>query len=96
MRIEADNSPTPAATADAARQLRELRQATQKFEAIFISMLLESMRKAVPRSGFLSGGFQEEVFQTMLDNSIAENMATRGSGMGIAEMLYDSLAPRIK
>jgi flagellar protein FlgJ len=95
MTAEACNLTAPNVAADNSKQLRELREATQKFEAIFVSMLLKAMRKSVPRSGFLSGGFHEEVFQTMLDNSIAESMSTRGSELGIAQMLYNNLAPMV-
>lgn len=85
-------SATPAVNgAEKAAKLKELREATQKFEAIFASMMLGAMRKAVPKSGFLSGGMQEEIFQTFLDNSISENIAARGTGLGIGEMMYKYL-----
>lgn len=96
MRPVTDISTTPTTGADTARKLHELRHATQKFEALFTSMLLRAMRNTVPRSGLLSGGFQEDVFQMMLDNAIAENMAMRGNGLGIAKMLYDDLMTRVK
>ncbi|MDQ7779253.1 MAG: rod-binding protein [Planctomycetota bacterium] len=95
MRIEDSSmaSATSAAGGDAekAAKLTELREATQQFEAIFVGMMLESMRKAVPKSGFLHGGMQEEIFQTFLDNSISENIAARGNGLGIGDMMYKYL-----
>ncbi len=64
-----------------------LRQATRKFEAVFIQEMLKAMRDTVPEGGLLDAGRSEEVFTSLLDQHIAEVAATRSSG-SLADALY--------
>lgn len=70
---------------------RRLREATADFEAIFVSMMLSSMRKAFPKNEMFHGGQGEEVFQGMLDEQYARKAAHNGGGLGIGKMLYEAL-----
>lgn len=70
------------------RKKDELRKATAEFEAIFLTHLVRAMRKSIPRSRFLHGGFAEDVFQDLMDIEIASQGARREKGFGIGEMLY--------
>lgn len=69
-----------------------VRQAATQFEALFMQMVLKSMRDAVPRSGMLEGP-GADVYQGMLDTQFAQAMAGRPGGLGelIARQLMRNL-----
>ncbi len=69
---------SPEATQEAARQ----------FEALFVQMMLKSMREA----GAVLGEERDTTYEEMFDQQVAVDM-TRGRGIGIAEMLVRQLAP---
>jgi len=75
-------------------QAKELRQACEKFEAVFISKLWQEMRKTVPKEGYLHAK-QEEQYLSMFDRDFAEKMAASG-GIGLADMIYDQLSEKLK
>ena len=68
-----------------------MRQACQEFESVFISYMMTSMRKTVQRSEFMNGGFQEDVYLSMMDEEIARAVA-RGPGIGLADALYRQIS----
>jgi flagellar protein FlgJ len=60
------------------------------FESVFVNKLLESMRKAVPKSGLLDSSALD-MYQSMMDQEMAKNMSER-KGMGLGEMVYKDLS----
>lgn len=70
---------------------KDLKEACKDFEAIFLTYMLQKMRQTIPKSEFLDGGKGEEIFESMQDEAIAQQMAKRG-GIGLAEMLYNELS----
>jgi len=62
------------------------REAARQFEAIFVQMMLKSMRSA----GAVLGEKRDTTYQEMFDQQVALEM-TRGRGIGIAEMLVRQL-----
>jgi flagellar protein FlgJ len=72
------------------------RQAAKKvatqFEAVFMQMVLKSMRDATPRSGLLDSQ-QEDVYRGMLDQQMAQQIASKGTGLSdlIARQLARNL-----
>ena len=103
MRID----PTkPQATAQAARVGRafpsapaagvgtpalQLRRACQDLEAVFLRHLLEKMRETLPKGGLLGQTRDEQLFRSLLDSALADEMAESGS-LGLGRMLYDQLS----
>lgn len=79
---------------DAKDQRKQLHQACEKFEAVFISKLWQEMRKTVPREGYLHAK-QEEQYLSMFDKDFAEKMASSG-GLGLADLIYDQLSEKLK
>jgi peptidoglycan hydrolase FlgJ len=77
------------AMSDADKQ--KLRGACQDFEAVFLNMMLQSMRATVPKSDFFGRNSGEEIFKGMLDEETTKNMAKAG-GVGLADVLYKQLA----
>ncbi|MBD3182243.1 flagellar biosynthesis protein FlgJ [Candidatus Poribacteria bacterium] len=67
-----------------------LYNACQKFEAVFTSYLLKSMRKTVPDTGTKSG-IQKDIYTSMMDDEIAKSVSM-GPGIGLADVLYRQLS----
>ena len=63
-----------------------------EFESIFIKQMLNVMRKNIDKSGLLSGGMSEEIFEDMLYDEYALMMA-KTSHFGLADMIYRQLNP---
>jgi flagellar protein FlgJ len=57
-----------------------VRQAASQFEALFMQMVLKSMRDAVPKSGMLEGA-GADVYKSMLDTQFAQALSGRPGGL---------------
>lgn len=57
-----------------------LEAAARQFEALFLNMMLKSMRDATPQDSLMDNE-QSRLFMSMFDQQIAQNMASRGVGM---------------
>ena len=68
--------------------LPTLHQACQRLESVFISYLLESMRKTVPET---NKGVHKSIYTSMMDTGIARVVA-EGPGIGLASVLYRQLS----
>ena len=66
-----------------------LKGAATQFEAMFINMMMKSMRDATPQDE-LTGSEQTKMFTGMLDQQLSQNMAKRG--VGLADMLIRQLS----
>jgi flagellar protein FlgJ len=66
-----------------------LKGAATQFEAMFINMMMKSMREATPQDE-LTGSEQTKMFTGMLDQQLSQNMAKRG--VGLADMLIRQLS----
>ncbi|MBV2132254.1 flagellar assembly peptidoglycan hydrolase FlgJ [Pseudomonas sp. MAP12] len=65
-----------------------LRGASKQFEALFLQMMLKSMREASPQSGLLDSQ-QSRFYTEMLDQQWSQQLA--GHGLGLAEQLTQQL-----
>ena len=66
---------------------KELRKAADGFEELFIHKMLQIMRSTVEKSGFVSGGRGEEIFQDMLDENYAK-IITQSRAFGLSELIF--------
>jgi flagellar protein FlgJ len=66
-----------------------MRQVARQFEAVFLQMVLKSMREATPSEG-LFGGQQEKLYTSMLDQQLSQGLS--GRGVGLADAMYAQLA----
>ncbi|UGQ45224.1 flagellar assembly peptidoglycan hydrolase FlgJ [Massilia endophytica] len=66
-----------------------LKTAAQQFEAMFINMMMKSMREAAPAEGMLDNQ-QTKMFTTMLDQQTSQNLAKKG--VGLADVLIRQLS----
>lgn len=95
MQIEGFN-PLPlqkaAAEQTPSRQAEEgkLKTACQEFEQLFLTQMLAQMRSSMPKSDFMGGGQQEEMFNGMLDQERAKSWSQDG-GVGLANLLFQQM-----
>ncbi|NVM75427.1 flagellar protein FlgJ [Duganella sp. SG902] len=68
-----------------------LKTASTQFEAMFVNMMLKSMREATPQDGMMDSQ-QTKTFQTMLDQQTSQNIAKKG--IGLADMLVRQLSAK--
>ncbi len=67
-----------------------LKNAAQQFEAVFLQMVLKSMRDASPAEGMFDSA-QSRMYQSMLDQQLAQTMSARGS-TGLAALIEKQLS----
>lgn len=77
------------------RLLERLRRVCGEFEGFFLSYMMRMMRKGGLRTDFLSGGLAGDIFTDQFLMALGREAGRRHS-LGIAEMLYNSLAPRMQ
>ena len=84
--------PTAGISTDTSRltSRANLKKAGEQFEAVFINMMLKSMRQASLGDGLLDGK-NSETFRDMQDKQVAESMAAH-QPIGIGKAMTDFLA----
>ncbi|WP_050476024.1 flagellar assembly peptidoglycan hydrolase FlgJ [Herbaspirillum rhizosphaerae] len=83
------NSLNSLKSSAAAQSPESLKGAAKQFEALFLNMMLKSMRDATPQDGMFDSQ-QTKMFTSMLDQQLSQNMAQRG--VGLADMLVRQLS----
>jgi flagellar protein FlgJ len=73
---------------------KKLMDACRSLEAVFVNMMFKQMYSTIQKSGLVDGGFAEEVYNDMLIEKYAEE-ATKGSGLGLAQMMFKQLSRNI-
>ncbi len=66
-----------------------LKTAATQFEAMFVNMMMKSMREATPQDGMMDSQ-QSKMFTTMLDQQTSQNIAKQG--IGLSDMLIRQLS----
>lgn len=69
---------------------RKLYEAAEEFEGYFLEKMFREMKKNVPKSGLIDGGFAEEIFDEMLTTERVGAMA-HSMEFGLAETIYSQL-----
>jgi len=77
------------------RQVREsspeaIKVVAQQFEALFLQMVLKSMREATPHEGMFDSD-QSRMYQSLLDQQLAQVLSAKGGGTGLAAMIQKQL-----
>ena len=83
--------PMPAKPARPDDGHARLRAMSSELEAVFLQQLFKAMRDSVPRDGILTPSPGEDVFTSMLDERLANLMASR-STRGLGQALYEQLS----
>ncbi|MBV2234789.1 MAG: flagellar assembly peptidoglycan hydrolase FlgJ [Sterolibacterium sp.] len=63
----------------------------QQFEALFLQIVLKTMRDATPREGLFDSE-QARMFESIHDQQLAQVLSTTGKGLGLAAMIEKQLA----
>lgn len=66
-----------------------LKSAAKQFEALFMNMIMKSMREASPQDSIFDND-QSRMYTSMLDQQMSQNLANRG--VGLAEVLVRQLS----
>lgn len=100
MANEIRNQPQSAAfDVQGAQDLREqmkkdpkagVKMAAQQFEAMFLQMVLKSMRDTVPSDGLMNSD-QARFYNGMLDQQLAQDLSSNGRGVGFARLIEQQL-----
>ena len=72
-------------------QKQAVRQAAQQFEAVFMNMLMKSMRDTLPKDGMLESD-STRAYTGMFDQQLAQKLSEKGAGL--AEMIVRQLERR--
>ena len=70
----------------------KLRRAAQELEGVFVQELFKAMRETVPEGGIVDGGPGEDMFSSMMDQTISSEAAS-GWERGVGAALYRQLKP---
>ena len=68
-----------------------LKSAAQQFEAVFMNMMLKSMRDSVDQDGLFDSE-QTKQFTSMLDQQLSQSLSTKG--IGLADVMLRQLKPQ--
>lgn len=71
---------------------KAVHQVATQFEAMFMQMVLKSMREASPKSGLLDSQ-EQETYTGMLDQQLAQKLA--GGGTGLAKVIERQLSQNL-
>jgi flagellar protein FlgJ len=68
---------------------RALKAAARQFEALFMNMMLKSMRDATPQDGMFDND-QTRLYTSLLDQQLAQSVSSRG--VGLADIMIKQLS----
>ncbi len=68
----------------------QLKELAQKFESIFVNLLLKEMRQTVPKSELMQS-FSGDMYQSLFDEEVAAHISS-AKGIGLADALYSQLS----
>lgn len=69
----------------------EIKKLSEDFEAIFLGLVLKSMRESVQKAGLIDGGNAENIYRSMLDDEYAKQMAAQHH-TGLADEIANFLS----
>ncbi len=69
---------------------KKLKNACQKFEAIFINMMFSQMKKTVQKTSLFGESQAEEMYDEMLTEKYSEELSKR-NGIGLGDIMYKQL-----
>ncbi len=70
---------------------KKLKKACADFESLFVYYMFKTMRQTVPQSGFLGRVPGKDTYEMMLDQKMADEVATQRGGIGLQKALLDQM-----
>ena len=71
---------------------KKLKEACQGFEAIFLATMMKSMRETLPGDSLFGESQAIDIYESMYDQHLTDQLAASGKGIGIAEFLHLELS----
>ena len=71
-----------------------LKAAAEQFEAMFLQQVMKSMRDTVPQDGLLNSD-SSRFYTSLLDQQLAQNLASSGKGIGFARLIEQQLGKNL-
>lgn len=68
-----------------------LKELANEFTSILMKQMFKAMRKTVPESSLIDGGFSEDVFTDMLDDEISKAGSRQNTFNNLSRALYEQL-----
>ena len=87
---------TNAETVTDVEREKKLKKICADFESVLAYQMLKTMRQTIPKGGVLGGSHGKETYEMMLDQKMADELATKGQGLGLQKMLYNQLTRQIQ
>ncbi len=77
---------------------KELKEACEGFESIFLHSMIKSMRESLPGDALLSESHGMNMYKSMYDQYLADELSkiNHGQSVGVKEFLYEQLKDSIK
>lgn len=69
----------------------QLKEACAGFEAILLHTMIKSMRKSLPGDAVFEESNDMNIYRSMYDQHLAEDLSKGRSAVGIKELLYNQL-----
>ena len=88
-------SARPAVLDKKSKDLALLKERCQEFEALMLMEMVKAMRKTIPDDGLLASSSAGETYRDLLDGETVK-AASKGKGLGLAEAMYQQMAPLIE
>jgi flagellar protein FlgJ len=70
---------------------KELKAACAGFEAIFIHTMVKSMRQSLPGDALLGESHGMDMYKSMYDQHLSDELSVGKTSLGIKEFLYNQL-----
>ncbi len=70
---------------------QELKSACAGFEAIFIHTMVKSMRQSLPGDALLGESHGMDMYKSMYDQHLSDELSASKTSLGIKEFLYNQL-----
>ncbi|MCP4673614.1 MAG: flagellar biosynthesis protein FlgJ [Desulfobacula sp.] len=70
---------------------QELKEACQGFESIFLHTMIKSMRKSLPGNALFMDSHGMDMYKSMYDQHLADELSKSKTSLGVKEFLYNQL-----
>ncbi len=79
-----------------AKEDEKLKEACQGFEAIFMNSMIKAMRSTLPGNALFEKSNDMDIYESMHDQYLSEQLARSNQSMGLKDFLYEQLKSTIK
>ena len=83
------------AKAEKLKREQDLKEAAAGFEAVYLNTIMKSMRQTLPGNGLFKENNTSNIYQSMHDEYLTEELAKGKQAIGLKEMLFEELKDRL-